>query len=130
MNETHDPLLRSGGESANVVGGDFPIQNLPFGMYRPAGSAERFRGGVAIGDSMVDLEAALARRVFTGAALEAATLAAQSSLNALMSAGPAAASALRLALSRALRAGSSQRAALESALVPQSAAQLGLPAQI
>ncbi|HEV7986048.1 MAG TPA: fumarylacetoacetase [Steroidobacteraceae bacterium] len=130
MNETHDPLLRSWVESANAAGSDFPIQNLPFGVFRPAGSAQRFRGGVAIGDSIIDLEAARARGAFTATALEAATLGAQSSLNALMAAGPAAAAALRLALSRALRAGSPQRPSLESALVPQSAAELGLPAQI
>src|ERR1700693_4510703 len=113
MNETHDPLLRSWVESANATASDFPIQNLPFGTFRPARSADPFRGGVAIGDSIVDLGAARARRVFTGAAFEAASLAAQSSLNALMAAGPGAASALRLALSRALRAGSPERASLE-----------------
>src|ERR1700693_3622456 len=99
MNETHDPLLRSWVESANVAGSDFPIQNLPFGVFRPAGSAQRCRGGVAIGDSIIDLEAARARGAFTATALEAATLGAQSSLNALMATGPAAAAALRLALS-------------------------------
>jgi fumarylacetoacetase len=130
LNETHDPGLRSWVESANAPDQDFPIQNLPLGIFRPAGTAATFRGGVAIGDAIVDLEAACALRVFSGVALEAAMLAAQPSLNALMAAGPAAASALRLELSRALRPGAPQRAALQSVLVAQSAAEMALPAQI
>ena len=60
-NETHDPLLRSWVESANSPGHDFPIQNLPFGVFRRAGSALAYRGGVAIGDCIVDLAAACER---------------------------------------------------------------------
>ena len=48
-NETHDVALRSWVESANAAGTDFPIQNLPFGVFRRKGSNEAFRGGVAIG---------------------------------------------------------------------------------
>ena len=33
-------------------GCDFPIQNLPFAVFRRAGSGEGFRGGVAIGDQV------------------------------------------------------------------------------
>ena len=58
LNETHDPQLRSWVESANAPAADFPIQNLPFGVFRRAGSDERFRGGVAIGDQILDLDAA------------------------------------------------------------------------
>ena len=36
---------------------DFPIQNLPFAVFRRAGSRESFRGGVAIGDQVLDLGA-------------------------------------------------------------------------
>ena len=36
LNETHDPARRSFVESANTPGCDFPIQNLPFGVFRPA----------------------------------------------------------------------------------------------
>src|SRR5580692_8030209 len=84
LNETHDAGLRSWVESANAPDQDFPIQNLPLGIFRPAGTAATFRGGVAIGDAIVDLEAACALRIFSGLALEAAMLAAQPSLNALM----------------------------------------------
>ena len=64
LNETHDPALQSWVESANRDGGDFPIQNLPFGIFRRRGSNEAWRGGVAIGDQILDLGAAHAAGVF------------------------------------------------------------------
>ena len=36
LNETHDPGLRSWVESARQPGCDFPIQNLPHGVFRSA----------------------------------------------------------------------------------------------
>ena len=39
-NATHDPALRSWVASANEAGCDFPIQNLPFGRFRRAGSTK------------------------------------------------------------------------------------------
>ncbi len=56
---THDPRLRSWVAAANA-GSDFPIQNLPHGVFRRAGSDESWRGGVAIGDQVLDLQALLA----------------------------------------------------------------------
>jgi len=53
LDETHDPDRRSWVESANAPGADFPIQNLPFGVFS-AGDAER-HVGVAIGDAILDL---------------------------------------------------------------------------
>ena len=53
LNETHNPALRSWVASANADGSDFPIQNLPFGVFRRYGSAEAFRVGVAIGDQIL-----------------------------------------------------------------------------
>ncbi|MFZ2294901.1 MAG: fumarylacetoacetase, partial [Polaromonas sp.] len=44
LNETHDPALRSWVASANQEKVDFPIQNLPFAVFRRQGSAEAFRG--------------------------------------------------------------------------------------
>jgi fumarylacetoacetase len=35
--------------------GDFPIQNLPFGVFRPINSAEGARVGVAIGEMILDV---------------------------------------------------------------------------
>jgi len=135
LNETHDPRLDSWVASANAPGTDFPIQNLPLAEFRRAGSTAAFRGGVAIGDQILDLAAALKAGVFSVAtvgptAAGAAMAAAHPVLNELMAAGPQTWSALRLALSRILRSGSTQRAALASCLLPQAQAQYALPARI
>src|SRR3954452_19017606 len=53
LNETHDPARKSWVESANRFGCDFPIQNLPFCMFAPAGQSHR--PGVAIGDFVFDV---------------------------------------------------------------------------
>jgi fumarylacetoacetase len=114
--------------SANDPAGDFPIQNLPFAVFRRAGGNETFRGGVAIGDQVLDL-AALgdAAGAFPGEARAALALAQRESLNDFMAAGPAAWSALRLALSRLLRSGAAE---LPQALVPQAAAEFTVPARV
>ena len=130
LNETHDPALTSWVASANAAGTDFPIQNLPFAVFRRQGSAEAWRGGVAIGDQIVDLAAVAQAGVFTGEAARAAQAGAQDKLNALMALGQGDWSALRLALSRGLRAGSDQQAALQACLVPQSEAEHDVPARI
>jgi carbohydrate-selective porin OprB len=46
VNETHDPARRSWVKAANEIGCDFPIQNLPFGIFRAPGRDPR--GGVAM----------------------------------------------------------------------------------
>lgn len=55
INETHDPNLRSWVESANDPNTDFPIQNLPFGLFDRVDSAFKHRVGIAIGDHVLDL---------------------------------------------------------------------------
>lgn len=55
VNHTHDPALKSWVETANVPGVDFPIQNLPFGVFRSAPEKLNPRIGVAIGDRILDL---------------------------------------------------------------------------
>jgi fumarylacetoacetase len=57
LDETHDPDLKSWVESANDPATDFPIQNLPFGVFRRKGARQAPRGGVAIGDQVLDLAA-------------------------------------------------------------------------
>ena len=57
IDETHDPRLASWVESANDHR-DFPIQNLPFGLFSPAHEAPR--PGVAIGDHILELPALVA----------------------------------------------------------------------
>ena len=130
LNETHDPALRSWVAMAQATGADFPIQNLPFAIFRRAGRNEAWRGGVAIGDQVLDLAAVAASSVFTGLAAQAVQAAAQDKLNALMALGAPAWSALRLALSRALREGAPEQATLQAALVPQAEAEYDVPARI
>ena len=64
INETHDIQLKSWVSSANQAGTDFPIQNLPFAVFRRKNSNEEFRGGVAIGDQVLDLGAVAAAKLF------------------------------------------------------------------
>jgi fumarylacetoacetase len=130
LNETHDPGLRSWLASANAADTDFPIQNLPFAVFRRQGTAERFRGGVAIGDQVIDLAAVAQLGLLAGEAGAAAQAAAGETLNALMARGPAAWSALRAALSQALRAGAAAQPAFTACLVPQADAEYTVPAHI
>ena len=130
INETHDPALRSWVDSANRPFADFPLQNLPFGVFRRADKNEPFRGGVAIGDQIFDLAAAQKAGAFSGDAAVAAAQCTGTTLNAFMAMGPDAWSSLRLALSRALREGASLQSKLVGCLVPQAHAELGVPAQI
>ena len=130
LNETHDPALRSWVASAHAAGNDFPIQNLPFAVFRRKGTLEAFRGGVAIGDQILDLAALAASGVFSAEAATAVQAGAHDKLNALMALGASAWHALRLALSRALREDAAEEAALAACLVPQSEADYGVPARI
>jgi fumarylacetoacetase len=133
LNETHTPALRSWVASANTGTTDFPIQNLPYGVFRRTGSAEAFRVGVAIGDAILDLSAAVASGAFSQAselARTAASACCVPTLNGLMDLGPAAWSALRLALSRMLREGAREQAVLQACLLPQDQAEYAVPARI
>ena len=55
LNATHDPSRRSWVASANEGKTDFPIQNLPLGVFRAGGEP---RAGMAIGDRIFDIAAA------------------------------------------------------------------------
>ena len=130
LNVTHDPALRSWVTSANVSDCDFPLQNLPFAIFRGAGSEESWRGGVAIGDQILDLQALHAARPFQGIAAQALAAGAESALNRLMSQGSAAWSALRAALSQLLRSDAPAAVRRAARLLPQAAAEFSLPARI
>ena len=116
LNPTHDPQLRSWVASANQAGCDFPIQNLPYGRFRPAGSGEAFRIGVAIGDQVLDLKA-------TG-------LIHTDDMNVLMAKAPAERQALRAAISAGLAEGSEEAAEWAKALLAQSAVEMAVPCRI
>lgn len=118
LDETHDPARTSWVHSANGHR-DFPIQNLPLGVFSADGQGRRI--GAAIGDFILDLtEAAdfldeewrkdLAHPV----------------LNAWLARGPAAHTALRRRLSELL-GDERYRSDLEMALIGQSEATMHLP---
>ncbi|MBV9553323.1 MAG: fumarylacetoacetase [Alphaproteobacteria bacterium] len=97
IDETHDPKRVSWVASANGHV-DFPLQNLPLGVFSPPGNNvpdAKARGGMAIGDKIFDLKAALAAGLFSGEAETAAKAASGGSLNRLMALGSAPRRALR-----------------------------------
>ena len=101
LDETHDPARRSWVESANGHP-EFPIQNLPFGIFRRRGGADVPSGGVAIGDSVLDLSTCLEAGLFSGDAERAARACAAPVLNGFLAMGSRYWSALRRAVSRLL----------------------------
>jgi fumarylacetoacetase len=130
LDHTHDAGTRSWLAAAHTEGCDFPIQNLPFAVFRRAGSDEAFRGGVAIGDQVVDLAALAARGHLEGLALDAARACLQPALNDFFALGPAAWRALRHALFARLKTDAAAIDATRACLVPQSAVEFALPARI
>jgi fumarylacetoacetase len=133
LDETHRADLRSWVASANTPTTDFPIQNLPLGVFRGGGS-ETPRAGAAIGDQVVVLEALVRLGLVEGAARDAALLCAGGTLNALMAAGPDARRALRGGLVDLLRAdtavGARARAASAHILVDARNVEMLVPASV
>lgn len=94
---THDPAAECWVESARTHA-DFPVQNLPLGVFSPPGG--RPRGGMAIGDEILDI-AAVAKFLDTDAGATA-RLADSTSLNALLESGNTALGSLRRGIFRLL----------------------------
>ena len=133
LNETHDPALNSWVDSANEPDTDFPVQNLPFGVYTdPKSGAGKV--GIAIGDMILDITAARAKGVIGGVADDAAGACAGDSLNEFMAMGGRHWSALRAAASKALRydteEGEAAEAVADEILVVQADVAMRLPARI
>jgi fumarylacetoacetase len=132
LNDTHDPARRSWVESANQPECDFPIQNLPFGIFRHGSVPPR--GGVAIGDRIVDLAACLDAGLFAGDAAEAARACAGPILNPLMGLAPRFSSSLRARLSELLRSDGAERGEVEGLagrlLVPMADCILEMPGAV
>lgn len=126
LNETHDPNLASWAGHSD----DFPIQNLPIAEFRPVSSAESFRGGIAIGQNVLDLAAVAQLGLFEGLVQSALVACSKPELNEFMGMGSACWSALRLELSRALREGSPHEQALSSCLHPLDGIEYSLPCRI
>ncbi len=131
LDRTNDPDKKSWVGAANLPQGDFPIQNLPLAVFRRRGSDEPLRGGIAIGDQVLDLRLLSAEaREFDPGARAAVEAAAGPALNGLMELGPAAWRALRDTVFDGLLEASRRRASFERCLVPSSQVQYALPAVI
>ena len=151
LDETHNPEAQSWVESANAGDSDFPIQNLPFGVFRwrearpgaGAGMASDTKIGIAIGDSILDIAGLRSEGLLADANVIAAVDACVShpvnrdssnavSLNALMALGVAPRRALRRRLHALLRNDVSlaDRKTVARHLVPQAEVEMLLPAVI
>ncbi len=104
---------------------DFPCKNLPLGIFSRAGQSPRC--GVAIGDSILDLDAALAAGLFEGAAGEAAEATRGGALNAFFALGKPARVALRQRLLELLGEGAAER---RNCSIRPPSAEMHLPARI
>jgi fumarylacetoacetase len=130
LNETHNPALTSWVASANQAGTDFPIQNLPFAVFKRGNTEDNFRGGVAIGDQVIDLAALYAAELFDGLAQQALKACSEDQLNDFMAMGKEIWSALRFALSSALKEGATEQTTLEKCLIAQADVEFALPCNI
>ncbi len=106
IDHTHDPALQSWVSSANGHA-DFPIQNLPLGVFGPLAGAPR--GGIAIGDMILDLRAVHGEGLLDEEAQAAVHACIGPSLNPFLALGAAPRRALRDAISALLQEGSDER---------------------
>ncbi len=116
---------------ANSPSGDFPLANLPYGVFSRGGDTPRC--GVAIGDHVVDL-AALAASGLLGEAARGWGLD-EPGINSFMAAGPEAWAALRARLTDLLAEDGSadlrDNAELRArALVPMNGVSMHLPFRV
>lgn len=111
---------------------DFPLHNLPLGVFSCDGLSKR--GGVAIGEMIFDLRAALDAGFFNGAARDAAEAASRDQLNDFFALGAPARRALRSELLHLLDRSSPQLSRLqplaETLLHPMAECQMHVPARI
>jgi fumarylacetoacetase len=131
MNPTNDPALRS--FVPVQPESPFPIQNLPYGVFRPRSGGEA-RVGVAIGDLVLDLAFLEARGLLDTPALRGRRLFAAGKLNPFLALGRAAWAEARTRISRLLRqdepALRDDTALRAQALLPLEEVEMLLPAEV
>lgn len=125
IDETHDPARRTWVDGA-ARHADFPIQNLPLGIFS---TGDTPRGGMAIGDHILDLAALADGGLLQGEALRAADAARGTTLNPLLAIGPGPRRALRRRVSELL-SDEANRADIEPLLHAAADCTLHLPAAI
>src|ERR1043165_8413476 len=129
MSKANNPQLKSWVEVK--PGSDFPIQNLPFGIFKTKDSSPRV--GVAIGDYILDLAAVANAGLFKSINFDTGILS-QNVLNSFISLGKPVTNAVRELVSDLLNAGNrelQENAGLRmKALVKQSDAQMLMPVYV
>jgi fumarylacetoacetase len=133
LDDTHRPDLASWVPSAQVPTSDFPIQNLPLGVFRAANRSDR--PGVAIGDQILDLVAAAEQGLLDdGLSALIHECDRDGSLNPLLAEGRPTLRALRARVSALLRADDETGRVAEhhrvAILVPMGEAELLLPSRV
>jgi fumarylacetoacetase len=129
---THDASLRSWVESANDPATDFPVQNLPLGVFRYRGEGPA-RIGCAIGEQVLDLAACAERGLLRGMPSDVEAACHGTALNGLMALDARVRGTLRHRLSHLLRAEGgfvTARAEAPNVLVPRADAEMQLPAAV
>ncbi|MEM6374423.1 MAG: fumarylacetoacetase [Pseudomonadota bacterium] len=116
------PLKRSWLQSANTADTDFPLNNLPYGVFSTPGLDARC--GVAIGDAILDMQTAEEQGIVD---LTDDPLFDVPYWNEVMEQGPTLWAALRHRLTALLAEGSRDRGRIEPLLVAMDAARLHLP---
>ncbi|KIC17930.1 fumarylacetoacetase [Leisingera sp. ANG-DT] len=116
------PLLKSWVASANDANHPFPLNNLPYGVFSVEGDDPRC--GVAIGDMILDMQAAEEAGLVQ---LADAPLFDVPYWNDLMEEGPAVWAALRNRLTALLSEGAAEQEKVEPLLVATADAELHMP---
>jgi fumarylacetoacetase len=121
--------LKSWIASANDPATDFPLANLPYGVFKHANTA---RIGIAIGDQILDLRSCARERLLAGLPAHVVDACTAGVLNPLMALGPDAWLALRRRVTELLHASADANTQQNVAamLVPMRDAEMQMPAQI
>jgi fumarylacetoacetase len=116
--------------SANVSGCDFPIQNLPYGVFR---HEQKTHIGIAIGDRILDLHSCAGVGLLEELPREIVAACGAEVLNPLMSLGALAWSALRRRITSLLdadEADAQMQRRVELHMIPMHEVAMQLPAEI
>ena len=127
LDKTHDHRLKSFVKEANGHK-DFPIQNLPFGIFSLRGDTPR--GGIAIGDHILDIAAVKQSGLLPEEAAKAAETLLAPQLNDFFKHAPNGRHVLRQTVSNLLSEESPDREKVGQCLVKASEAQLHRPFNI
>ena len=129
-NTTQDPSLKSWVEVP--ANSDFPIQNLPFGIFSTDGKNTRV--GVAIGEHVLDLSVLAEESFFDEVAIEDLSVFYEEVLNPFISLGKEVTNAVRERVSNLLNQTNSElrdnERVRKEALLPMSSVQMHMPIKV